>query len=367
MLPLNSRRVAALSQGVPVRTLDVAGPELVTNGLFAADVSGWTDASSAGGAISWNSGKLRTTYTTGTARARQAVSPVEVGARYWFFGQMVAGTVNGTVAIGSTTPGSNDYLSTTTQVALAARAGVIELTATSTTVQIGLNTGVAGYGEWDNVTLRKLTPTKFRAGKWFVDDFSVKPDGPMGVTPDGLAWRQMPPANSNHVYPSVSGGKLTMATSGAAISASYSYLHLGDGKATAIYCDVGWTGVGASVAMISLAPTATVPTMTNITTNSVHIVFTDTKVDIQTYVAGVLTSETVTYSAAVARDGTVYSGVGWSLNGNTLTVTLPDGSTVQRTDAKFAQVAGSVGIIEHFYGSGVTGTSAISKASVRLG
>jgi hypothetical protein len=89
-------------------------------------------------------------------------------------------------------------------------------------------------------------------------------------------------------------------------------------------------------------------------------------VDISTYVAGVLSTDTVNYGSAITP-GVTYTGVGWSLHGSTLTVYLPDGTSIQRTDSKFSQVYGNIGIPEQFYGSGVTGTVAISKVSMTLG
>jgi hypothetical protein len=50
------------------------GDELVTNGTFDSDVSGWSDDSSAGGSIAWNSsGYLNLAATTGTSRASQSI------------------------------------------------------------------------------------------------------------------------------------------------------------------------------------------------------------------------------------------------------------------------------------------------------
>jgi len=52
--------------------------EHVTNGDFATDISGWTDGSDAGGAISWNaSGYMDLVYTSGIVRASQAISLIQ--------------------------------------------------------------------------------------------------------------------------------------------------------------------------------------------------------------------------------------------------------------------------------------------------
>ena len=60
----------------------VIGDELVTNGTFDADISGWSDQSSAGGSISWNaSGYLELDAATATSRAGQDIS-VTTGSVY---------------------------------------------------------------------------------------------------------------------------------------------------------------------------------------------------------------------------------------------------------------------------------------------
>lgn len=355
----------ALNEGVGVvRTLDLAGAELVTNPNFATDIAGWTDGSSAGGAVSWVDGKLRTTNTSGTARARQSVV-VESGQRHAFFCQN-ASTVAGAIAIGSGAFGTNDYLNANTNGAIAAQAGSAEFLTTTSAVAIQVATGVAGAGNWDNFTIRKLTPTQFTSGRVFTDDFSLKADGPLGVTPDNLMWRHLVPTNGSQVYPFVASGKMAVTANGSGDTASYPYLDFGDGKVAALHCDIEWSGAGA-IAMISVEPTGTIPTVANIVANSLHCTFTDTKVDITTFVGSSNTTETVTYAAPVEIDGRTYAGVGWSLVGSTLTLTLPDGTTVQRTDSKFAQVQGACAIVEIFYTGAAVGPVTISKVSAKLG
>lgn len=357
------------------RTLDLAGSELVTNGQFASDITGWTDASTAGGAIAWTStggGRMRVTNTSATARARQTVSGLTIGQRYSYFALNPAGTIGANLSLGSTAPGSNDYLSTLTNASIPARAGVAEITATATSAYISCVAGSAGNVDIDNVTLRQLIPTSFPRGTVFTDDFSLKSDGPLGATPDGLLWREMTPQNGTHVYPYISSGKMANTASGDASgnTSSYPYLDLGNGKVAGLHCDIQWSA-DAGIAMISVEPTGVIPTVTNIVTNSVHVVFAATQVDIETYVAGVRTTDTVTYASQgvsnVVTDGRTYAGVGWSLSGSTLTVTLPGGTTIQRTDSKFAQVQGACAIPELYYTSAATGPATISKVVATLG
>jgi hypothetical protein len=62
------------SSGTALRPVGY-GAELVTNGTFDTDVSGWSDFSSAGGSIAWNaSGYVDVTNTTGTARLAQNIA-----------------------------------------------------------------------------------------------------------------------------------------------------------------------------------------------------------------------------------------------------------------------------------------------------
>lgn len=63
-------RVYEASVHVPV--------ERVENGTFDSDITGWSDASSAGGAVSWNSsGYMDIVNTSGTARANQDINVVD--------------------------------------------------------------------------------------------------------------------------------------------------------------------------------------------------------------------------------------------------------------------------------------------------
>jgi hypothetical protein len=60
---------------VSVKEITDYGSELVINGRFGSDISGWTDDSSTGGSIAWNSsGYLNLAATTGTSRATQSIN-----------------------------------------------------------------------------------------------------------------------------------------------------------------------------------------------------------------------------------------------------------------------------------------------------
>jgi len=54
---------------IPTATLN-PGTELIVNGTFPSDISGWADASSAGGSIAWNAAGAMDLISTGGAYAR---------------------------------------------------------------------------------------------------------------------------------------------------------------------------------------------------------------------------------------------------------------------------------------------------------
>lgn len=126
------------------------GPELVTNGTFTTDTTGWT---SVGGAVlAIDSNRLKVTNTLEvTGNARQTITTV-IGKTYHFTFTGIAGDVNPTVFLGSISGGSDIYNSgsfTGTRT--------ISFIATTTSVFIRLNVG-------------SITPENF----CFFDNISVK-------------------------------------------------------------------------------------------------------------------------------------------------------------------------------------------------
>lgn len=94
-------------------TISASGDQLVTNGNFDAGISGWTDASTAGGSISWGAAVMELTEGGAPGRARQAISTATG----------VVHTVTFTVGVGDiylrigSTAGGTEILADTVQTA----------------------------------------------------------------------------------------------------------------------------------------------------------------------------------------------------------------------------------------------------------
>lgn len=139
----------------------VIGDELVTNGTFDTDISGWTDGSDAGGSVSWNSsGYLDVTNTTGTARANNTISLVS-GKVYQISVDIIVAPAGGG-AIQMTPSGGG----TTTLFDVDA---------------VGTGTHVAYYVATSSVN-HTLAVKQFSAGTSTVDNISVKEINPLSVS-----------------------------------------------------------------------------------------------------------------------------------------------------------------------------------------
>lgn len=84
--------------------------ELITNGSFTSDISGWTDNSHSGGSLSWVSGVMRMSATSGIAIADQAVAVSASGAEHTLsFSITVSDSSTVDVLIGSSLGNSDLY------------------------------------------------------------------------------------------------------------------------------------------------------------------------------------------------------------------------------------------------------------------
>ena len=129
----------------------ILGPELVTNGRFDTDTTGWT--TSANASLSLSSNALRITASSnGIATASQAISGLTIGKQYSFTFDIVAETQStGNPSYGSV--GSNVPITSTGSF-------TVYFTADATTVTIRFGLGGAAlageYIEIDNVSVKEL-------------------------------------------------------------------------------------------------------------------------------------------------------------------------------------------------------------------
>jgi hypothetical protein len=134
----------------------VIGPELVTNGTFDTDISGWVDASSAGGSIAWNAARyLDVINTSGTARTYEDVV-VENGKVYEISFDVPASTSS--VAffyLGSASNTENIF----SGVAIPAGSYSFKIAAISNLFSLGFRNFNAGTTvSLDNISIREINP-----------------------------------------------------------------------------------------------------------------------------------------------------------------------------------------------------------------
>jgi hypothetical protein len=136
------------------------GPELVTNGTFDSDISGVSDASSAGGSIVWNaSGYLDLVNATGTARAAIDGIPVEAGARYRVSYEVV--DLGGSAGVPIYLDGAGSSSNAGSSVGVKS----FDYVATGATLDISIrNFGAGTTVSIDNVSVRKLNPDYVNKG-----------------------------------------------------------------------------------------------------------------------------------------------------------------------------------------------------------
>lgn len=128
--------------------------ELLTNGTFASDLTGWTDQS-LGGSLSWNSGAMRFESSGGAAIAQQAVSITSQNVSHTLeFDVTNASTQEFTVIVG-TTPGGSDLYGPV--IFSATSSNSVSFTPTAATVYLRFIKSAAGSAatvDVDNVSIK---------------------------------------------------------------------------------------------------------------------------------------------------------------------------------------------------------------------
>lgn len=187
------------------------------------------------------------------------------------------------------------------------------------------------------------------------DDFE-RPDGPPGIAPSGQTWIQASAFGAfEPVQSRITNGTLTAPDSGKPETGAYTSALL-SGKPVRLAASVvfapGLSPYGAVALVANPHGTLAVRGNTDITRDSIHVVFTDAFVVLGLFQAGRFSElATVYYEAACLPDGQTAYDVGWQFdaNTNTITVEMPDGTTTSRSDARLGQVIGPYITFEHYW------------------
>ena len=137
---------------------DVVGSELVTNGTFSSNVSGWTAQNAV---ISWDSNGYIVVDDTadagGDSQAYQNITTV-AGKRYTLSVQGISTTTNFWLAVGDGTAYQNIYYSGS--LGNTPKIFTHTFTASSTSTKIALISSGAGVTKYDNISVRLAEPDR---------------------------------------------------------------------------------------------------------------------------------------------------------------------------------------------------------------
>ena len=127
------------------------GPNLVTNGTFDSDLTGWTAMANA--SAEWESGRAKVTTTASNVGITQTID-TEIGTAYCLIGSVDLSTsVEARATIINDGAFVNDILT-------ADGIGVVQFVAEATSVEIRLRNGSSsGVVYFDNIYVHKITPT----------------------------------------------------------------------------------------------------------------------------------------------------------------------------------------------------------------
>lgn len=205
--------------GISVREVLVGlGPELVTNGGFDSDLSGWTDYSGAPATVTWSNGlMLFNTDGAASARRRQVVNTV-VGRTY-----VLSGVTTGAAYLTcGTTSGGEHYVTAVNGVTSKA------FVATTTTTHIGLFS-ITNGATADRISLREVLTNQPVQPVTFSELFTIS-SGAKTVVANDKTWKTVP---ANYPAFDYSSGKRQLLLEGAATTIAVRTLPI-----------TGWTTVG---------------------------------------------------------------------------------------------------------------------------
>jgi hypothetical protein len=131
------------------------GPNLITNGTFDANITGWTNSSPATGNISWSGGKLLVERVSGGLSAYQTLTGLTIGRIYRADFNFEAVTGGVTRIVAATTTGVPGVSWTSLNN------GPVFFPATATTMylHLSLNSANGTSGVYDNISVREFSGT----------------------------------------------------------------------------------------------------------------------------------------------------------------------------------------------------------------
>ena len=165
------------------------GSELVTNGAFSSDVSGWTKNGDAASTIEYDSGRLKVTAATNYDGASQSVSGLVAGQTYKFSADYELGTATQLQIRAGSEP-STDISSPSSGTA------VNYFTASATSMTVYVRTGGStGTIFFDNVSVKKVNGAaakmtnmassdivQYTPNSYILSDLGITPDLAVSMT-----------------------------------------------------------------------------------------------------------------------------------------------------------------------------------------
>jgi len=178
------------------------------------------------------------------------------------------------------------------------------------------------------------------------DDFR-RANGAIGYAPTRQQWIQVPTSiGPQVVLATISDNTLVAPSSGIATTAAYSGVTLPSPvrvfQTTAAWSDGDNTG---ALGMITNPHGLT--KITDITSGSLHVVITPTKMDIGIYAGGLGVLRSVTFASPMLKDGTQYTNR-YTVDEDTFSYRMWDGTVGSISDPLIGTYNGQFATIEHF-------------------
>lgn len=151
-------------------------PELITNGTFDSDISGWTNNVGTG-SIAWNSSGYIDLEVFSVAT--QAVTTV-VGQEYTFSAEIITASTRNILQVGTTATGSEIYSSPAYITSTGVKSVTFTATSTTTYIRIKNDTGSSGTSTWDNISVTEVGLYK----SWYWEELNTATRGSTRAFPE---------------------------------------------------------------------------------------------------------------------------------------------------------------------------------------